>query len=69
MPPAESLHQLSERDKMIFKRWMEQGSKYEQHWACVAPKKAPLPDLQDMADVRHPVDRIILAAMEGRAQG
>src|SRR4051812_39897923 len=43
MPPVESLHQLSDRDRALFKRWIEQGAKYQSHWAYVAPVKAALP--------------------------
>ncbi|MGH7960080.1 MAG: DUF1549 domain-containing protein, partial [Opitutaceae bacterium] len=43
MPPVDSLHELSARDKALIRRWIEQGAKYQPHWAYVAPKKAELP--------------------------
>ncbi|TWU60569.1 Planctomycete cytochrome C [Rubripirellula tenax] len=42
MPPADFRHQLSADDKAIFKRWIDQGSKYEQHWSY-APIVRPTP--------------------------
>jgi hypothetical protein len=43
MPPTDSLHQLSERDKALFKRWIEQGGKYQPHWAYIPPRKVEIP--------------------------
>jgi hypothetical protein len=62
MPPADSLHQLSAADKLLFKRWIEQGAKYQPHWAYLAPTKAPLPPGSDA----HPIDRFIRAELSAR---
>lgn len=59
MPPPDSLHQLSARDKALFKRWIEQGAKYQPHWAYLAPTKSPLPPGADA----HPIDRFIRAEL------
>jgi len=40
MPPADSNLKLTEEEKEILKKWIEQGAAYEKHWAFVAPKKA-----------------------------
>ncbi len=43
MPPPKSHLSLTATDKAKIKGWIEQGAKYEEHWAFVAPKRAPLP--------------------------
>jgi hypothetical protein len=48
MPPPESyLPALTAPEIAIVKKWIEQGAKYEPHWAFVAPKKSPLPKVND----------------------
>ncbi len=42
MPPAESGKLLSERDIALLKKWIEQGAKYEGHWAFL-PIQRPAP--------------------------
>lgn len=64
MPPPDSLHQLSARDKALFKKWIEQGAKYAPHWAYVTPKKAPVPTEGDAAHVRNAIDRFILQELD-----
>ncbi len=44
MPKVSSkLPRLSEHEVAILKKWIEQGAKYEPHWAFVVPQKAPIP--------------------------
>ena len=33
MPPADFHHTLTERDKQLVKKWIEQGAEYQDHWA------------------------------------
>ena len=40
MPPLDSGKTLSERDIALIKKWIEQGGKYEGHWAFL-PLKRP----------------------------
>ena len=39
MPPPVSKNTLTAEEKDILKRWIQQGAKYEDHWAFIAPKK------------------------------
>jgi hypothetical protein len=43
MPPADSGKKLSERQKAILDRWIEQGAEYQQHWAYLPIVRPPLP--------------------------
>src|SRR5436190_3747080 len=46
MPSPEAhLGALSEYEIKLFKKWIEQGCKYEPHWAFTAPVKAELPEI------------------------
>ena len=47
MPPPESNLVLSEREKMIIERWIEQGAQWETHWAYLPPEKATVPNTVD----------------------
>lgn len=40
MPPADFHHTLSDRDKALVKKWIEQGAEYQDHWAYEAVEKA-----------------------------
>jgi hypothetical protein len=64
MPPPKSHKTLSAAEKEIIKGWIEQGAKYEKHWAFEAPGRAPLPAVQDAAWVRNPIDAFVLARLE-----
>ena len=57
------------------KRWIEQGAPWpdaasattagiKKHWAFVAPVRAPLPAVKNIAWARTPIDRFILAKLE-----
>lgn len=47
MPPAESNLKLSENEIAIIKKWIEQGAKYEPHWAFVKAEKSDIPNQSD----------------------
>jgi len=65
MPPPDSLHLLSARDKAIFKLWIEQGAVYEPHWAYILPKKAEIPVAG--TESRNPIDHFVLAELKEHA--
>jgi hypothetical protein len=50
MPPPKSGKHLTDRDKEVLKRWIEQGAKYEPHWAYIVPKKPPVPAGENAID-------------------
>jgi hypothetical protein len=51
MPPADSNKRLTDRQKEILKRWVEQGAEYQQHWAYEPPVKADIPAGENAVDV------------------
>ena len=62
MPPADAEKQLTESEKKLLAAWIEQGGKYEQHWAFVAPEKVTPPDSMQVAE--SAIDRFVAAKLE-----
>lgn len=65
MPPISSGKEALSADSVAkLKLWIEQGAKYEGHWAFVPPKKAPLPQTANAAWAKNEIDSFALAKME-----
>ncbi len=65
MPTPEShLGLLTENEIGLLKKWIEQGGKYEQHWAFAAPKKSALPKVGDDSWPKNEIDHFTLSKME-----
>jgi hypothetical protein len=65
MPTPEShLGLLSENEISLLKKWIEQGGKYEKHWAFETPRKSALPKVGDDEWPRNEIDYFTLAKME-----
>lgn len=43
MPPPKTGRKLTEKQREILRRWIEEGAEYEQHWAYVVPQKCEPP--------------------------
>lgn len=43
MPPPDSHKKLTQRQKDILKKWIDQGAAYQRHWAYEKPVKAKIP--------------------------
>jgi hypothetical protein len=63
-PPDAHLGMLTDHEKKLFEKWIEQGGKYEKHWAFVAPVKIPLPQVADKTWPKNEIDHFILNKME-----
>ncbi len=61
MPPPESNLVLTEGEKELITKWIEQGAKYEPHWAFEKPKKASPPEASDWAI--NEIDQFVFAKM------
>jgi mono/diheme cytochrome c family protein len=46
------------------KAWIEQGAKYEEHWAYVKPTRPELPKVKNKDWVRNGIDTFVLARLE-----
>ncbi|MDQ2656032.1 MAG: PSD1 and planctomycete cytochrome C domain-containing protein, partial [Bacteroidota bacterium] len=64
MPPPESNLSLTPSEIRLIEKWIEQGAKYEPHWAFVAPKEPEVPRVNDADWPANEVDAFILAKLE-----
>ncbi len=61
MPSPDShLGALSDYEIKLFRKWIQQGSKYESHWAFTAPVKADIPEVSEKDWVKNEIDHFIL---------
>lgn len=66
MPPPESNLVLSDYEKAILIKWIEEGAEYKPHWAFIKPEKADLPKVKQMDWVKNPIDHFILQKIESK---
>lgn len=62
MPPPDFNKPLSAKEIETLKQWVAEGAKYESHWAFVAPRQSPLPDV----GAAHPVDAFVVSRLKER---
>jgi len=64
MPPVDSNLSLTAEEKEILKRWIDEGAKWQQHWAFVAPIKAKPPETNRKDWASNEIDQFVLARLE-----
>jgi mono/diheme cytochrome c family protein len=64
MPPVASHKTLTENQKNILRRWIEQGAQWKEHWAFIPPVRPDLPPVRNAGWVRNPIDRFVLAKLD-----
>ncbi|MGY6742970.1 MAG: PSD1 and planctomycete cytochrome C domain-containing protein [Cecembia sp.] len=67
MPPPSSNLKLTEEEIYLIKKWIEQGAKYEPHWAFEPPKKSNLPKVKNQKWANNEIDHFVLAKMESKS--
>ncbi len=65
--PTSHLPRLTEKEITIFKQWIKEGARYENHWAFEVPKKADLPDVKNSKWISNEIDYFILDKLEEKA--
>ena len=63
MPPEDSGRVLTESEVETLRRWIEQGARWEKHWAFIPPIRPPLPVADGSGWSRGGIDRFILAKL------
>jgi hypothetical protein len=64
MPPAETGITLTESQKALLARWIDEGASYAPHWAMVKPTRPELPAVKNSTWSEHPIDQFVLARLE-----
>ena len=64
MPPAYSGRTLTGKQIDLLRRWVDEGARWETHWAYVAPIRPELPTVKTPAWIRNPIDNFVLARLE-----
>lgn len=63
MPPPESKLELTDRERAVLVRWIEQGAEYKPHWAFIKPERPEVPETNsDWA--RTPIDHFIVDRLQ-----
>ena len=64
MPPPDALHQATDLDRAIIRRWIEQGAEYAPHWSYIMPEKVAPPAVASTGLVRNAIDHFVLRKLE-----
>ena len=64
MPPSDSQLKLNSHEKKLLKKWIEQGAKFEKHWAYIPPKKVTLPETERTDWTQNEIDYFVLEKLE-----
>lgn len=62
MPPPDEHLELSDREKAILLKWIDQGAEYQAHWSFVPPTPQSLPHADDDW-VEGPIDQFVFAKL------
>ncbi|WP_276165306.1 PSD1 and planctomycete cytochrome C domain-containing protein [Zobellia alginiliquefaciens] len=66
MPPVDSQLALNSYEKKLIKKWIEQGAKFEKHWAYISPEKDKLPVTENTEWAQNEIDGFILGKLEDK---
>jgi hypothetical protein len=59
MPPKDKGERLTPAQIAKLRAWIDQGAKWEEHWAYVKPRRPPLPTVRNQAWVRNGIDYFV----------
>jgi hypothetical protein len=64
MPPIESNLSLTDYEKQVLVRWIEQGAVWKDHWAFVVPEKPGLPEFEGADQVSNEIDLFVIEKLK-----
>jgi len=63
MPPVHSNLSLSDYEKQVLTKWVEQGAEWKDHWAFVVPQKGAVPVVSN-SNPANEIDNFILSTLK-----
>ncbi len=64
MPEPSSHLTLSDYEKAVLVKWIEDGAEYKDHWAFLKPENHDIPKVKNDAQVANAIDNFILEQLE-----
>lgn len=64
MPPLDSHLSLSDYEKKLLKRWIEQGAQWKNHWAFTNPVRPAVPAVDKKGWDKNPIDAFVLQKLQ-----
>ncbi|MEM6320233.1 MAG: DUF1549 domain-containing protein, partial [Bacteroidota bacterium] len=64
MPTPESNLKLSNYEKAVLVKWIEDGAVYKPHWAFIPPEKQQLPPTEKANWANNEIDHFVLSSLE-----
>lgn len=64
MPPPDSKLKLNPYEKKLIRKWIQQGAKFEKHWAYISPVKKEVPKLEVLDGAQNEIDKFIFKKLE-----
>ncbi|HVH71619.1 MAG TPA: DUF1549 domain-containing protein, partial [Candidatus Dormibacteraeota bacterium] len=64
MPPPSSSRTLTPKQIELIREWIDQGAKWQSHWAFEPPKRPAIPRVKDKTWPTNPIDNFILERLE-----
>lgn len=69
MPPPGSHRTLSAAQVELVRRWIQEGAKWDEHWAFQPPLATTLPPVANRTSALNPIDAFTLARLEREGLG
>jgi hypothetical protein len=66
-PPHANKEGFTAEQIDLLRRWVDEGAKFDIHWAYVPPVRPALPQVKDTTRVRNAIDRFVTAKLEAMA--
>ena len=60
MPPVHSNLTLSDYEKKVLTKWVEQGAEWKDHWAFIPPTKPNVPEIENNILAANEIDNFII---------
>ncbi|MAX37186.1 MAG: hypothetical protein CME33_11565 [Gimesia sp.] len=64
MPPASSEKQITAVQIATIQQWINQGARWQKHWAFIPPVRPAIPAVKQPDWVQNPIDAFVLARLE-----